>query len=1031
MLKARFLKSLVALIVLGLLIVLAGSASSQDPPNIVTVEAESTWVNQSGNWQLRTAATASNESCLYSQGGTQNDVLTVRFTGAYVSLSYVTDSGMGVMAIEIDGQVRRTVDTSASELSYRRVTIDYLEPETHVLRVYPVEGTIAIDAFHANIVVPEDDDSEEQTTSKAPLKVVVKFQEGSGVRLREGTLVGTPAADISPVHTILENWFAIHEVKRLFSLSEDVLAEQRLEAEMMSQRTMPDLNLYYAFYLDARTSTNEVNALLEELNALPVVQTAYYEPPALPAGGIDISPVTPLYVDQQGYLDPAPVGVNARFGWSYPGGDGAGVRVVDVEGGWQVTHEDLPLSEASLLTEDNSTSSAWRNHGTAVLGEISGIDNEYGITGISPGAEFKLVSIFEGWSYDTANAISIATANTQPGDVILIEVHRKGPGPHPDDPDPIECTCNCGQFEYIAIEYLQADFDAILIATSSGRTVVEAAGNGSMDLDDMRYEGAFDRNVRDSGAILVAGSTSDGHTPMCWTNYGSRIDVHAWGENVVTTGYGDLFNPGGDKDQQYTATFNGTSSASPIVVGTATIIQGVARESGMILRPTEVRQLLVNTGTPQDASDPRHIGPMPDVEAALSDMFPRHNLMLDGSFEEGSPNPYWSEISDNFSSLIFENGTVAYDGSHYAWLGGASGINEISTVEQSLIIPEGNHTVLRFYMYHNSATPGDGDFFEVRIDGDVVFSLNNGDSGYDAWTQVFADLGAYNDGNQHTVTFYATDNQGGNTNWFVDSVALLHDDSAVSDTLALINPAFNYISLVDTLQNWPAWPDRYDVFVAGTGILGQWVMGDWDGDKQKTPAVFTNGALFFTNEVGTAPPDEWDSVWLGPTEGYPIAGRFSEAPNDCIGLVVDDIGLWWTCDFSIVTPKMEGQWLGGQLGDKTGDYQFTAGDWDGDGIDTVAIRRDEYITWTNVHPDTVMALFNNAQYIGQPSDLDYGLLVSGDWDNNTLDSFGLFYQPNGMFFYRNDLEWNSGVHILQYVGEPILTPVTATSWRKR
>jgi serine protease len=43
----------------------------------------------------------------------------------------------------------------------------------------------------------------------------------------------------------------------------------------------------------------------------------------------------------QGYLDAAPGGINARYAWGFPGGDGAGANIIDVEQGWNLNHEDL------------------------------------------------------------------------------------------------------------------------------------------------------------------------------------------------------------------------------------------------------------------------------------------------------------------------------------------------------------------------------------------------------------------------------------------------------------------------------------------------------------------------------------------------------------------------------------------------------------------------------------------------------------------------------------------------------------------
>ena len=92
------------------------------------------------------------------------------------------------------------------------------------------------------------------------------------------------------------------------------------------------------------------------------------------------------------------------------------------------------------------------------------------------------------------------------------------------------------------MEFDDAVYNATKNATSIGIVVVAAAGNGGMNLDDTDYNGRFDRTKRDSGAIIVGSARSAApHEPKCSTCYGTRSDSYAWGENIVTTGYGDKF----------------------------------------------------------------------------------------------------------------------------------------------------------------------------------------------------------------------------------------------------------------------------------------------------------------------------------------------------------------------------------------------------------------------------------------------------------------------------------------------------------
>lgn len=394
-------------------------------------------------------------------------------------------------------------------------------------------------------------------------------------------------------------------IERLFSASEEALAARRAAGERRSGRELADLDLYYRVQVRPGATAGETEDFVAALNAFSSVEIAYAEPPAMPAA--DITPPTPDFEDQQGYLQPAPLGIDARYAWTVPGGRGQGVRIVDVERAWRTNHEDLP---ALVHQGGAQTPAGWIEHGTAVLGVMVAPDNGYGMTGIVPEAQAGVESDA---SKATASAITDAAAAAGAGGIVLIELQRQGPET-PDSP------CDCAAFcDVIPMEYLQAEFDAIAQATANGTVVVEAGGNGATDLDDPVYQDAFDRTQRDSGAILVGASSSADRTPTCFTNHGSRIDVHAWGENVATLGYGDLFDVN-DPNQYYTRAFGGTSSASPIVAGAVAALLGARRadpRSPGDLAPEEIRQILRDTGTPQVPTDPRQIGPLPNLRAAL------------------------------------------------------------------------------------------------------------------------------------------------------------------------------------------------------------------------------------------------------------------------------------------------------------------------------------------------------------------------------------------------------------------------------
>ena len=392
----------------------------------------------------------------------------------------------------------------------------------------------------------------------------------------------------------------------------------------------------YLRYYTVRGQVGDLAALADRLRRDDTVAAAYVkpaaEPPLAPLAHNTVAPdapaVTPDFRTRQGYLDAAPAGIDAAWAHTRPGGLGTGVRVIDVEGAWRFTHEDLRQNQGGVIGGTSSAELGWRNHGTAVAGEISGDLNAYGVTGIAPEAHIRAISIF---GLGSAAAIRSAADALDPGDVLLIELHRPGPRfDYRGQPD---------QRGYIAVEWWPDDFAAIRYAVGRGIVVVEAAGNGNENLDDPVYDARpgdfptgwhnpFRGGDADSGAVLVgAGAPPPGlhgrdHGParsrLPFSNYGVRLDAQGWGREVTTTGYGDL-QGGADEDFWYTDEFSGTSSASPIVVGAVAAYQGMRAIGPGRATPDQVRALLRATGSPQTDAPGRpvtqRIGALPDLRA--------------------------------------------------------------------------------------------------------------------------------------------------------------------------------------------------------------------------------------------------------------------------------------------------------------------------------------------------------------------------------------------------------------------------------
>jgi serine protease len=456
--------------------------------------------------------------------------------------------------------------------------------------------TQSLAALIPRAVFPKPTDPEIRSCERWDL-LVVKFIEGSDVRLRNGHFVANDRVDLSPVEQIL-NLYPETRVARMFQRPEEEYQIEREVGQLNTGRQLADLNLYYAF---GPRSLMEARNLLRDLNTLDIVECVYPEPiPEVASLMVPDILLPPDYVDSQDYLEDSPIGVDAYDGWTYPGGKGENVQMIDVELGWNWDHYDLP--DPFFTGGTPSSDVGYINHGTAVLGEIRGTENTFGVTGISPLVPVGGVAInINDWPESCGSWFDMASSALNPGDVWLIELHAPGPGS-----------------DYVCMEWWQGNYDAIANSTALGRICVEAGGNGSADLDNAIYEGKFDRSVRDSLAVLVGAGTPYDMDPEWFTNYGSRIDANGWGSAIVTTGYGDLYSSEGD-DYWYTSDFGGTSGASPMLVGVCCVAQSVykALAGGEVLDPLTLRSAITETGAPQPEPVTQYIGPRPNLEALL------------------------------------------------------------------------------------------------------------------------------------------------------------------------------------------------------------------------------------------------------------------------------------------------------------------------------------------------------------------------------------------------------------------------------
>jgi hypothetical protein len=473
------------------------------------------------------------------------------------------------------------------------------------------------------------------------LVVIAKSAAGLTIGLEPSTQPSASAADVGPLRGLLTSEGA--RMRPLFGVSEERLRARRAALPAATRAAAPDLSVYYV----VEAPDERLQELAARFRELAIVDYAYLEPRVyLPVVRPNVArltdeppPVTPDFSGRQGYLDPAPDGINARFAWTLPGGSGGGINIIDVEGAWRLTHEDLQTNQGGIIAGTPIDDLIWRNHGTAVLGVLGASANGFGATGICPDATFRQVSHGSGANFpsDVASAIGTATGALAAGDIILIEAHAPGPRFN------FTVASPGSQLGFVAMQYWPEVFAAITnAAVTNGIIVVEAGGNGAENLDDPLYSSPptgfpspwtpFDRGSMDNGSIISGagacppGTHGRGPDPdrsrMDFSNFGACIDAQGWGTEVTSCGYGDM-QGGSSEDRWYTDTFGGTSSASPIIVGALACVQGALKAGGKpLLTPIAARNMLRSLGSAQQDAPGRpateRIGNRPDLFLMLS-----------------------------------------------------------------------------------------------------------------------------------------------------------------------------------------------------------------------------------------------------------------------------------------------------------------------------------------------------------------------------------------------------------------------------
>lgn len=313
---------------------------------------------------------------------------------------------------------------------------------------------------------------------------------------------------------------------------------------------------------------------------------------------------------------------------------GEGVTIAHFDEGWQLDHPYFASYFGSAPPAVQIGSKSYvkgrASHGTSVLGlHIGGLDDVLDLSPLLPGAAIALCNALD--TEQTPSTVALAEtiellASSRCG-VLLLARDWSSRAPH------------------LPYELRPRVAELLRSATRRGIVVVQAAGNGGLQLDHLvRRDGPFVRGqitmrtdpwvqaedsigpafAVETGSLIVGATTSSlpfqrwthgfALNPQPKSNFGARVDCSAPGEKLFTAS-----DPVLGGLPSYTSSFGGTSGAAAIVAAAVAAVQSlVMLRTGRPLSAETVRSLFrsAELGTPVVCQhDP--IGPVPSLRLIL------------------------------------------------------------------------------------------------------------------------------------------------------------------------------------------------------------------------------------------------------------------------------------------------------------------------------------------------------------------------------------------------------------------------------
>jgi subtilisin family serine protease len=485
----------------------------------------------------------------------------------------------------------------------------YLQPSQKysALKLKPGTSPSVMNTFRADIDLAGFGKVEDSPDLKKHNIILVRIKEGVGPSsFRKGTAVfrakeevesENPVFGVGGIDQVLVNEFIVQfESDVTENQITDSLKEWNVKVVKKDEKIK---NRYIITFTDrsAREALAFSNTLHDDQAVVfsePNFIRIYPNRPEIKKE--DISPQTPLpaatptdplfpnqwYLHNTGSIGVAGADIKAKKAWDITKGSSS-IIVAIIDEGVDTGHIDLKdkiVDPYDATDGDNDQEpNSWDGHGTACAGIAAAIaDNGQGVAGIGWNVKILPIRIafsnYDGGDWITTNAIiedGIRTAVDRNAHVLSNSWGGGTPS--------------------------SAINSAIDYAISENRVVVFSAGNWATVYGGPKNV-SYPANLSTSRTIIAVSATNewdnfktptsqDGET--WWGScFGPEVNVSAPGVHMCTT---DISGSDGYSDGNWVGTFNGTSSAAPLVAGTVALLLSKHPDWS----PAEVRDRLQST----------------------------------------------------------------------------------------------------------------------------------------------------------------------------------------------------------------------------------------------------------------------------------------------------------------------------------------------------------------------------------------------------------------------------------------------------